>query len=370
VASWEAVRIRSILLEILLQRLALDMNAVSYNFAAHMQFEVETLADYSSQLIEQRLIGISGWAQSARSLILRHASHDNIVNLEGEPGAGKSLVAELIHQCSARREGPFVILKFTSVAVDVIRSVLFGSTLARSTQDFTDQKGLIELASEGTLYIEGLFQSAGSSSLVEDVLNPPVRSRFDYLCESGARILLGWNVQPRSRPPEAVNGRENLRDFETVAIPPLRERPEDVEALVLHFVKDYCLQTKRELRTVSPEALDSLRSYDWPQNVSEIKALVMNLVGQASPAAIDRSLLPSYISARRDGPRTLGDGDLFPASGIDLCNEIRGREVELICAALKHSRGMQANAARLLHIKPTTLFMKIQRYGINVEAFR
>ena len=346
------------------------MNAVSYNFAAHTQFDVKTLADYSSQLIEQRLIGISGWAQRARNLILRHASHDNIVNLEGEPGAGKSFLAELIHQCSARREGPFVILKFTSSSDAVIRSVLFGSTHARSTQDFNDQKGLIELAREGTLYIEGLFQSSGSSSLVEDVLNLPVQSRFDYLCESGARILLGWDVQSSSRPPEGVNPMKNHRDFETIAIPPLRERPEDVEALVLHFVEEHCLQAKREFRTVSPQALDSLCSYDWPQNVSELKALAVNLVSQASPASIDRSLLPSYISSRNECPRTERDGDLFPASGIDLSNEIRGREVELICAALKHSRGMQANAARLLHIKPTTLFMKIQRYGINVEAFR
>lgn len=346
------------------------MQVISYHPSVETH-STETLAAGSNQSVEQRLIGISKWAESVRRLIRWHGSHERIVNLVGEHGTGKSLVAELIHQSGSRRDGPFVVLTFTSSSLDVIRSILFGSTRDRSTQDSTqdlkDEKGLMELAREGTVYLEGLSEASDSLSQVEDILDQLSRARFNNRREGSARILLGWTVQPGLN---RVNGIINQRDFETVAIPPLRERLEDLEALALHFAEQHCLQTEKELRTFSSEALEALCSYDWPQNILELRALVTTLVSQASPASIDKPLLPSYIRGLSDRGRTDSDADLFPATGIDLCNEIKRHEMELICAALKHSRGMQANAARLLHIKPTTLFMKIQRYGINVEAFR
>lgn len=346
------------------------MQVVKHSFPTENHFIIETFADDASQLdasqlIEKRLIGTSEWAIRARELILYHVSHDNTVNLKGELGTGKTLLAALIHQCSARREGPFVTVTFASASVDLRRSVLFGASQTHSTEELRDEKGLIELAREGTLYVNGLSHTDGSALLVEDILNQLRQSRFDNRRESWARILLGWTVQPGLCSSQIENGSRNARDFETVAIPPLRERPEDVEALVLHFVRQHCLQAEKEMRTVSPESFKALRSYDWPRNVLELKTLISSLANQASPPLIDVSLLPAYVRGQSDC-----DTDLFPASGVDLGNEIKRREIDLICAALKYSRGLQAKAAKLLRIKPTTLFMKIQRYGIDVEAFR
>lgn len=341
----------------------MSMQVVKYSFPSETHFAIDTLADDASELIEKRLVGVSEWTETARRLVARHASHDNTVNLEGEPGTGKAFLAALIHQCSARREGPFVSLTFGSASADVACSVLFGSSQTRSTDELRDEKGLIEQAREGTLYVQGLFDS--SSSLVEHIVNLLRQSRFNDRREDRARILLGWEVQPGSHDSKVPSGIRNARDFESIAIPPLRERPDDIEALTVHFVKQRCMQTRKEVRTVSSEALNALRAYDWPQNVLELRTLVSRLVNQTRPPAIDVSLLPAYVRDRNGC-----EADLFPASGVDLSNEIKRREIELICAALKHSRGLQTKAARLLQIKTTTLFMKIQRYEIDIEAFR
>jgi len=285
------------------------------------------------------------------------------VNLEGEPGTGKAFLAALIHHSSPRREGPFVSLSIGSASDDVVCSVLFGSSRTLSPEDLRDGRGLVELAREGTLYVEGF--SDPSSSLVDHIVNLLRQSRFNNRREDRARILLGWDIQPGSHDSKEPSGIRNARDFESIAIPPLRERPDDIETLAVHFVKQRCLETQKELRVVSPETLNALRAYDWPRNVLELKTLVCSLVNQTRPPLIDVALLPAYVRVRSERV-----DNLFPASGLDLGNEIKRREIELICAALKHSRGLQAKAARLLRTKATTLFMKIQRYGIDVEAFR
>lgn len=339
------------------------MQVVKYSLPPETPFAIDTLADDPSQLIEERLIGVSGWAEKARRLVAIHATHDNTVNLEGESGTGKGFIAALIHQCSARREGPFVSLSLGSASEDLVCSVLFGSSQTSSPEDLSDGRGLIELARQGTIYVEGLLNPA--SSLAGHIVNLLRQSRFNNRRESQARILVGWEIQPCSYHSTIPNDLRNGRDFESISIPPLRERTDDIDALAVHFVKQRCRETQRELRAVTPETLNALRSYDWPRNVLELKTLVRAMVNQTRPPVIDVSLVPAYV---RD--RMVCDSVIFPASGLDLGDEIKRREIELICAALKHSRGLQAKAARLLHTKATTLFMKIQRYGIDVEGFR
>jgi DNA-binding NtrC family response regulator len=118
------------------------------------------------------------------------------------------------------------------------------------------------------------------------------------------------------------------------------------------------------MRKISPEAMKILRRYDWPRNVGELRMVVYQLVKHLTPPEIDVPLLPAYLAGSSAGTSEL------PSSGLDLDNEVKRVEVDLICAALKQSRGLQNRAAQLLRIKPTTLFMKIRRHGIDVGAFR
>ncbi|MEK6288470.1 MAG: sigma 54-interacting transcriptional regulator [Acidobacteriota bacterium] len=320
------------------------------------------IGDEASQvLIKDSLIGSSRWAENARRSVALFAAGDETVIFEGEPGTGKKFLARLIHQCSAYREGPFVSLSLGSTADDVARAVLFGWTPARSNDIGCCEKGLVELAHGGTLYIDGL--SSCSPAWTDDLIRLIERRAVDRDGEGSVRILLGWSIQSEFRARVTRNPRSNGLDYERIQIPPLRERPDDVEALAMHFIRQRCQQMGKELRTLSRNAMEALRGYDWPRNVRELRTLVNHLVKQSPPPSIDVPLLPAYLAGSRMA------NSLLPA-GLDLDDELKRYEIDLICSALRDSRGLQIKAARLLRTKPTTLFMKIRRYGIDVEIFK
>jgi DNA-binding NtrC family response regulator len=340
----------------------MDMQVVRYRNHTNAPISMNASIDYASEIVGRDLIGMSKWTQTARMLIGVHASHDGTVILQGERGTGKKLLARLIHRFSSRHEGPFVALSLLSTSEAVARSVLLGAPLGLADGIGIQDKGLAELGEGGTLYIEGF--SHLSSSLLGEIIGLS-QPRGDSDAGKGVRILLGQAVQTGSdRISATVDVLSAGLDYERIQIPPLRERPEDIEPLTAHFIRERCEQTGKELRHVTPEAMKALRVYDWPCNVTELRTLVNQLVRQLSPPSIDVAVLPAYLV----GPH--GANRLLPDSGLDLDNEVRRVEVDLICAALRQSRGLQNKAAQLLRIKPTTLFMKIRRHGIDVAAFR
>jgi len=340
----------------------MDMQVVRFRNHTNGPISMTASIDYASELVGKNLIGVSRWTQTARMLIGMHAAHDSTVILQGERGAGKKLLAGLIHRFSTRHEGPFVSLSLCSTSDEVARSLLLGFQRELTDAISMREKGLPELAEGGTLYIEGF--SHLSSSLIGEIIRL-AEPRKDRDAGSGVRVLLGQIVSGKSDGLGATSDDVSAGlDYERILIPPLRERPDDIEALSMHFIRERCEQTGKELRTVTPEAMNALRAYDWPCNVTELRMLMNQLVRQLSPPSIDVAVLPAYLA----GPH--GVYRLLPDSGLDLDNEVRRVEVDLICAALRQSRGLQNKAAQLLRIKPTTLFMKIRRHGIDVTAFR
>lgn len=338
------------------------MQVISYNDSVDATISSQTRTAFDSEITRESLIGISRWTETARMLIALHATHDSPVVLKGERGTGKEFIARLIHRSSSRNEGPFVSLTVGSTSDEVARAVLFGSSQARQDDVLYCEKGLADLAQGGTLYISGLSEI--SPSLTDDILQLAERRGFDAEGEKPVRVLLGWSSQSEPYSSRTTfTGPANL-GYEKIQIPPLRERPDDIEVLAEHFIQDLCRQMGKEARKISPEAGKALRRYDWPRNVSELRILMNQLVRQLTPPSIDVSLLPAYLL----GPEA--NKGLLPSSGLDLENEMKRVEVDLICAALKQSHGLQSKAAQLLRLKPTTLFMKIRRYRIDVDAFK
>jgi DNA-binding NtrC family response regulator len=321
------------------------------------------IVDRASQLIADSIIGPSRWAENARRLVAAHAAHDSTVIFEGEPGTGKQFLARLIHQFSRYSEGPFVSVSLGSTTDEVARAVLLGRTRTRFDDLPGGEKGLIELATGGTLYIDGFLDT--SPNLSGDVARFIEGAGLNRKRDCYVRILFGSTTQssgPQWR--TSISPGSFGESCERIQIPPLRERREDIEALASHFVKQRCEQLRKELRAISQNAVGALRNYDWPRNVAELKSVVNHLVRQSRPPSLDVALLPAYMQ---------GPGDLMntPASSeLDLDEEVKQFEINLICAALRQSRGLQNKAAQLLKIRPTTLFMKIKRYGIDVADFR
>ena len=338
------------------------MQVIRFGNQSHVPISIHGSADYGSKLVGESLIGVSKWSNTARMLVAVHASHDNSVILEGERGTGKKLIARLIHRLSSRHEGPFVSLSLGSTTDESARSVLFGELLQPSVESSSREKGLAELAEGGTLYIEGISQL--SPTLVDDIIRLAEPQRY-VNGEGSVRVLFGRVVQSASDKP-TVTGDAAIAalGYERIFIPPLRERVDDIEPLAVQFIRERCEQSGKELRRISPEAMKAMRAYDWPQNVTELRTLVNQLVRHLSPPLIDVARLPAYLA----GPYAAKSP--LPDTGIDLENEIRRVEVHLICAALRQARGLQNKAAQLLGLRPTTLFMKIRRLGIDVRAFR
>lgn len=321
-------------------------------------------------LIKKRLVGISHWMTQARTAVAVHAQHDEPVVLEGEPGTGKEFIARLIHECSSRRREPFVSVTWWPATETPLETLLFGTSGANAAAQLRgekeDEKGMVETAAGGTLYLN--LCSVLSDSLKARIIRLIRQhdSKSDSLEKANLRIILGAAPQPSSGRNVRVTGDPlHISASDRILLPPLRERKTDIEPLSLHFLKEFCRQTGREERELSPEAILALCNYEWPGNIGELKKCLEFASRQARPPRIDAHLLPAHIAGQPGLAR-----HLLPDSGVNLPEEIRRFEKNIVCAALRKSGGVQRRAARLLGLKVTTLHTIIKRYEIDVASFR
>ena len=317
----------------------------------------------TSVLIRERLIGISLWADQARSAVASHAAHDNAVVLEGPVGAGKKFLAHLIHNSSARFEQPFVAFSCQQVSPQSAESALFGS--ARATGYV--QTGLVRAIGAGTLYINGVSSFTPSlkakiARLIEyREFNPSGSDAVEY---ADVRIIIGSSepAEPALERSDSEMLRIAIRD--RLVIPPLYKRAADIEPLGDHFAAEFCRQLNKESREISDETIGYLTRHDWPGNVSELKRVIYEMIRRSKPVPLDVSLLPAHIV------RASGSKRSICGAGLDLTNEVEQFEIALLSEALRQCHGVQNRAAQLLNIKPTTLNMKLMRYHIDVSRFK
>lgn len=320
-----------------------------------------------SHAIKERLIGVSRWVTEARAAVAVHAAHDGPVLIEGEPGSGKEFVARLIHECSARRLGPFMSISCDTVSEASVEAALFGWVRPLPAGGTRTQKGLIEAAEGGMLYINGStsFSSSFNAKLARLIQHQEFRRVGDDVIEiADVRIILGapsaWSRGAPSTLEETA-----LIIAETLSVPPLRRRRADIEPLSRHFVKDFCQQLGKESREIAPETIALMRGYDWPGSVSELKRVIKEMVRRSGPPRLEPALLPATIGHSSSTTTTA-----IPSTGIELTEEVERFERMLLCEALKQCHGVQSKAAQLLGLKLTTLNTKIARYGINVSSFK
>ncbi|MBI3931808.1 MAG: sigma-54-dependent Fis family transcriptional regulator, partial [Acidobacteria bacterium] len=153
----------------------------------------------------------------------------------------------------------------------------------------------------------------------------------------------------------------------TIQIPPLRQRKEDVPALVQHFVHKYAKENSRPVLEVTPDAMQSLMDYDWPGNVRELENVIERGVVLSTTGRISRDLIPEHVKA---APSFHVPHVTVPPEGISLRDVIAGFERRLIESTLESTGWVQKEAARLLGLKPTTLNEMIKRYGIALPRDR
>ena len=289
------------------------------------------------------------------------APTDATVLLLGESGTGKEVVANAIHQNSLRSQQPFIKVSCAALPETLLEAELFGHERGAFTGAYTRREGRFQLAHRGTIFLDEI----GEMSLVTQakLLRALYEKEIEPLGSThtvrvDVRVIAATN---RDLSKEVKEGRfrEDLYyrlNVVPIVLPPLRERREDIPELALHFFRHFCKKNRKEIKGISPKAVDLLVRYDWPGNVRELENVMERVVIMARKEIITPEELPVQI--QKYGEQ--GGGDLVFPPGISL-QEVEKR---LIIKTLRDVEGNRSRAAKVLGINRRTLQNKLKEYGL------
>jgi len=296
----------------------------------------------------------------------------------GETGTGKELIANAIHAYSVRAEHPFVPVHSGSVPPDLLESALFGHVRGAFTGALAARKGYFEVAHQGTIF----FDEIGTISLETQTKLLRVIQEREFMplgsteiIRVDVRIVAATNADLKKFVEEG-KFREDLYyrlNVINLALPPLRDRKEDIPALVEHFFSKYCRENEKFLDehnrsrlTFEPDAMQILMDHSWPGNVRELENVVERAVVLASTTNVPVDVLPEHLLEAR-GLRIRRDESGSLPADASLFEIVADYERRKIIEQLEASDWSQTSAAEALRIPLSTLNQKIKRLNIEIR---
>jgi len=320
----------------------------------------EPHARATSRLGLDAIAGESRGIARVRNQVRQVASTRTSVLMEGEPGTGKSLVARVIHDLSPHPDEPFVEVICGALAPDLLEGELFGLSTGKSPGDAGDP-GRLERARAGTLFMDEV--AAASPAVQLKLLRALQEGVFERL---GGRETLKVHARlvaatERGLEAETRAGRfrQDLLDrlgAVRIAMPPLRQRLEDIPALVEHFIQASRRDRGRRVTGITRGALERLSRHPWPGNVGELKNAVENMVTHADRGRLDLADLPPWLGEPGNGTEALR---------IEVGMTVEEVERRLIEATLRYTGNDRRRAATLLGIGLRTLYRKIKQLRLG-----
>ena len=317
-----------------------------------------------------KIIGKSPALMDVMDKVQKVAPSHTTVLLLGESGTGKELFARSVHQLSLRNNGPFVAINCAAIPHDLLESELFGHEKGAFTGAVGRKLGKFELASQGTLFLDEIGDM--DISLQAKLLR--VLEGVEFMRVGGVskikvdvRLVAATNQNLQARIANQLF-REDLYyrvSVFPITIPPLRERKEDIPELTGHFLRHFCDELKKPLKTLSKESLDQLMEHPWSGNVRELQNVIERTVILTDGDTIgldDLGLRGRKTDARGPSQPDLPvDGTLQEVGGA----ASRAAEDRLIRKVLKETGGNKTRAAENLQVSYKTLLTKIKDYGIE-----
>ncbi len=298
----------------------------------------------------------------------KFAPTDNSILIWGESGTGKELIAKAIHAISRRRDNKFVAVNAGAFANELFVSEFFGHEKGAFTGASSEKRGFMDEAAGGTLFLDEIGE-----------LSLPIQVKLLRVLQEEEFYRLGStkNVKSDVRIIAATNknlfeeiGKGNFRkdlffrlNINSIFIPPLRERREDIELLAYTFLDQYNRKYGRSVRKISAEAMAFLREYDFPGNVRELMNIINSSIIIESGDELTTSSLPHYCHEHVSAKST--DDPAAPPEDGSTTKSLEEIEREHISRVLKHTNSNKTRAAKILGISRVSIIAKIRKYGIK-----
>jgi transcriptional regulator with GAF, ATPase, and Fis domain len=303
-----------------------------------------------------RIIGNSAALQRVLGLVRLVAPTDTTVLIQGETGTGKELIAEAIHKCSDRSNGPFVKVNCAAIPAGLLESELFGHERGAYTGALTRSVGRFERANKGTLFLDEIGDLP--LELQPKLLRVIQEKQFERL---GGAATIRTDVRvicaTHRNLPEMVEEREFRADLFyrlsvfPIALPPLRDCPEDIRLLVHHFAMNYAHRMQKAITGIAEEFIETLARHSWPGNVRELQNFIERSVILSTGAVLNGSLPDLTYTPKSSAPITLEQAE-------------RSHILQTLLRTEGVVGGSNGAAARL-GLKRTTLISMMRRLGIS-----
>lgn len=334
---------------------------------ALLEQRVQTLSEQLETTLGMRLvIGQSKTWKMVLEDVAKVAPTETTVLLWGESGTGKEVLARMIHRGSPRSEGPFVAINCAALPETLLESELFGHEKGAFTGATATRLGRIEQAAGGVLFLDEVGEmSPGVQAKLLRVLEQRefVRVGGERSIQANVRLIAATNRDLRAALARG-DFREDLyyrlRVFE-IAVPPLRERQEDIFPLAEAFLEETGRSAARPAGGLSREVREALIAYSWPGNARELRNVIERATILCDGGLITLDHLPAEV--RKSEKVFFDDGGLFPPYGINL----ESVERDLIEKALRQAKNNRSAAARLLGITRSQFYYRAQKHGVMLS---
>ncbi len=324
--------------------------------------EIHTLrARLGEELTVSELIGSSEPMQKVKDIIGKVAAADSPVLIEGESGTGKELVAAAIHRLSSRSKRPFIPVNCSAIPQDLLESEFFGHVRGAFSGAVSDSLGLFRGADEGTIFLDEIAELSPPLQVkllrvLQEMQVRPVGSTKAY--PVNVRVIAATNRDLDRAMTEGIFRQDLFYRLNVVRIqlPPLRDRREDIPALLNHFLRRFNRRFHRDVKSVAPDALAALATYTFPGNVRELENLLERAFAMGARETITFADLPTLTKTSAVAT-PLG----VSAQSIPTLGDV---ERELILKALSLLNDDKEAAAKALGISRRTIYRRLKEYGV------